>query len=61
MNPGNPVFRDTSFPGDPGAANRVMTLEGTLGKTTISVLLTLIAAYFSWIRAVPPQIFMPFG
>lgn len=61
MSPGNPVFRDSSFPSDPAAAKRAMTLEGTLAKTTVSVLLTLVAAYVAWIRAIPPQIFMPLG
>lgn len=61
MNPGNPVFRESSFPSDPRASKRAMSLEGTLTKTSLSVLLTLIAAYASWLRALPPTIFMPLG
>jgi len=45
---GNPTLRDDTFRGLPRALGETMTLQGTVNKTGISLLILLAAASFTW-------------
>ena len=45
---GNPTLRDETFRGLPRALGETMTLQGTVNKTGISLLILLAAASFTW-------------
>ena len=45
---GNPTLRDDTFRGLPQALGETMTLQGTVNKTGISLLILLAAASFTW-------------
>jgi uncharacterized YccA/Bax inhibitor family protein len=45
---GNPTLRDDTFRGLPRALGETMTLQGTVNKTGVSLLILLAAASFTW-------------
>ncbi len=45
---GNPTLRDDTFRGQPRALGETMTLQGTVNKTGVSLLILLAAASFTW-------------
>jgi uncharacterized YccA/Bax inhibitor family protein len=45
---GNPILRDDTFKGLPRAAGETMTLQGTVNKTGLSLLILLAAASYTW-------------
>src|SRR5260221_7850424 len=45
---GNPTLRDDTFRGQPRAFGETMTLQGTVNKTGVSLLILLAAASFTW-------------
>ena len=57
MRTANPALNDNVFQGIGVGGGEVMTLDGTVNKTGISILLTIAAAYVTWTN---PQL-MPLG
>jgi uncharacterized YccA/Bax inhibitor family protein len=45
---GNPTLRDDTFRGQPSVLGETMTLQGTVNKTGLSLLVLLAAASFTW-------------
>jgi len=52
---GNPTLRDDTFRGLPGALGETMTLQGTVNKTGLSLLILLAAASFTWRQVTPDE------
>jgi len=52
---GNPTLRDDTFRGLPAAFGETMTLQGTVNKTGLSLLILLAAASFTWRQVTPDQ------
>jgi uncharacterized YccA/Bax inhibitor family protein len=52
---GNPTLRDDTFRGLPTAVGETMTLQGTVNKTGLSLLILLAAASFTWRQVTPDQ------
>lgn len=50
---GNPALRDQTFRGVPRALGEPMTLQGTVNKTGVSLLVLLAAASFTWQQVTP--------
>ena len=49
---GNPALRSKTFNMDKAADQEVMTLEGTVNKTTISLFILLITAFYSYTNTI---------
>ena len=61
---GNPTLREETFRGLPGAYGDTMTVQGTVNKTGISLLLLVVAASFTWQQAMagpPPMALLWLG
>ena len=56
---GNPTLRDDTFRGLPGALGETMTLQGTVNKTGLSLLILLAAASFTWRQVTPDEPISP--
>ena len=52
---GNPTLRDDTFRGLPAAVGETMTLQGTVNKTGVSLLILLATASFTWRQVTPDQ------
>jgi len=52
---GNPTLRDDTFRGLPTAVGETMTLQGTVNKTGLSLLILLATASFTWRQVTPDQ------
>ena len=52
---GNPTLRDDTFRGLPAAVGETMTLQGTVNKTGLSLLILLATASFTWRQVTPDQ------
>lgn len=52
---GNPTLRDDTFKGLPRALGETMTLQGTVNKTGLSLLILLAAASFTWQQVTPDE------
>ena len=52
---GNPTLRDDTFRGLPGALGETMTLQGTVNKTGLCLLILLAAASFTWRQVTPDE------
>jgi uncharacterized YccA/Bax inhibitor family protein len=52
---GNPTLRDDTFRGLPTAVGETMTLQGTVNKTGLSLLILLAASSFTWRQVTPDQ------
>ena len=55
MRSGNPILRDDTFRGQPLAFGETMTLQGTVNKTGVSLLILLAAASFTWQQVTPSE------
>lgn len=52
---GNPTLREDTFRGLPRAMGETMTLQGTVNKTGLSLLILLGAASFTWRQVTPDE------
>ena len=55
MRSGNPFLRDETFRGQSLALGETMTLQGTVNKTGVSLLILLAAASFTWQQVTPDE------
>jgi uncharacterized YccA/Bax inhibitor family protein len=55
MRSGNPFLRDETFRGQPLALGETMTLQGTVNKTGVSLLILLAAASYTWQQVTPSE------
>ncbi len=56
---GNPTLREDTFRGLPRALGETMTLQGTVNKTGLSLLILLAAASFTWRQVTPDEPLSP--
>ena len=60
MRSGNPALSKNSFENLIATSNEVMTLDGTVNKTAISMGILLIAAYYTYSNAIMDYVIIGF-
>ena len=45
---GNPALQSSTFKGESVSNSETMTLEGTINKTSLSLLVLMLTAFYTW-------------